>query len=254
MDAKYGFAQILAIAKRMRVIRTIDDLKEGVAALVAQEPRFAAIVREGLPPLRRSPGGFTTLVEIIVEQMISLKAAQAIMNRLHSAFDPIEPKVIHQSSLERLQKLGLSRAKAASVKAIAQAAAKGWLDFNELEQLDDGEVQRRLMSLKGIGPWSADIYLLTALGRRDVWPGGDVALQSAVQLVFELDLRPGAKRMEQLAEPWRPWRAVAARLLWTYYRRVKAMADATNETSRPLHSIATQDIVIYRKGADGPEG
>ena len=241
--------------KRMRPIHSIADIEEAVATLIAKEPRFGAIAEKGLPPLRRVPGGFITLTEIIVEQMISLKASQAIMKRLRSALDPFDASAIHCCPTERLQKLGLSRAKAGAVQAIAQAVVEGRLDFDELEQLGDDEARMRLMALPGVGPWSADIYLLTALGRCDVWPRGDVALQSAAQLLFNLDSRPDQRNMEQLAEPWRPWRAVAARLLWTHYRRVRAMAEGVDERPRPLHSIVTQDIVIKAtKGAGRPEG
>jgi DNA-3-methyladenine glycosylase II len=245
----------LAIVKGMRRIDSVVDIEEAVAALIAMEPRFGAIAGKGLPPLRRVPEGFATLIEIIAEQMLSLKASQAIMKRLRSALDPFDAAEIHRCPAERLQKLGLSRAKARAVQAIAQAVVEGRLDFNELEQLGDDEARMRLMALPGVGPWSADIYLLTALGRRDVWPTGDVALQSAAQLLFNLDSRPDRRSMEKLAEAWRPWRAVAARLLWSHYRRVKAMAEGVDERPRPLHSIVTQDIVIKAtRGAGRPEG
>jgi DNA-3-methyladenine glycosylase II len=209
----------------MRVIRSIADIEEGVAALIALEPRFGAIVREGLPPLRRSPGGFATLVEIIVEQMISLRAGQAIMGRLRGAFMALEAEAVCRSSVEHLMSLGLSRVKARSILAIAEMTRRGELSFDELDGTDDSRAKERLMRLPSVGPWSADIYLLSALGRQDVWPAGDVALQSAAQLLFHLRKRPDMRRMERLAEPWRPWRAVAARLLWTHYRRVRSITQ-----------------------------
>jgi DNA-3-methyladenine glycosylase II len=208
----------------MKVIRTIADLEQGMRELIAIEPRFFSVAQQGLPPLRRSRGGFATLVEIIVAQMISLHASQSILLRLRSAFGPFEPAVIAQASIQQLQKIGLSRAKAEAIRTLAQAVTEGRFDFQELRRLDDGAVQARLMALPGVGPWSADIYLLTALGRRDAWPCSDVALQTAAQMLFGLEARPGAKGMEQLAQAWRPWRAVAARLLWAHYRRGKPMA------------------------------
>jgi DNA-3-methyladenine glycosylase II len=239
----------------MRLIDSSADIEAAVAALIVREPRFEAIAREGVPPLRRSKGGFATLIEIIVEQMISLKASQTILKRLRTAFEPLDAGAIHCCPVERLHKLGLSRAKASAVQAVAAAVVEGGLDFSELEQLDDNQAQKRLMALPGVGPWSADIYLLMALGRPDVWPRGDVALQSAVQMVFSLPIRPAATSMEKLAEPWRPWRAVAARLLWSHYRRMKTIGEGVDEKPRPLHSIVTQDIVIKTaKGAGGPEG
>jgi DNA-3-methyladenine glycosylase II len=209
----------------MRIIRSIADIEEGVAALTALEPCFGAIAREGLPPLRRSPSGFATLVEIIVEQMISLRAGQAIMGRLRGAFTTLETEAVCRSSVEHLMSLGLSRAKARSILAIAEMLRKADFSFDELEGMEDGKARERLMTLPGVGAWSADIYLLSALGRADVWPAGDVALQSAAQFLFVLRKRPDMRRMERLAEPWRPWRAVAARLLWTHYRRVRAMTQ-----------------------------
>jgi DNA-3-methyladenine glycosylase II len=210
----------------MSLIRSIADIEEGVAALALKEARFATIAAKGMPPLRRSPGGFATLIEIVVEQMISLKAAEAILHRLRRTFEPFDAELIHESPVEQLRELGLSLAKARSVKAIAQEIVEGMLNFNELEGLSDDEAHRRLTRLRGIGAWSADIYLLSALGRRDVWPSADVALRSAVQQVFELKKRPNVAMMDDLAEPWRPWRAVAARLLWTHYRRVRGLAQA----------------------------
>lgn len=207
----------------MRLIRSIADIEEGVAALALKEARFAAIAAKGMPPLRRSPGGFATLIEIVVEQMISLKAAAAILHRLRRAFEPFQAEAIHESPVEQLMELGLSLAKARSVKAIAQEVVEGMLNFTELEQLDDDDAHRRLRKLRGIGAWSADIYLLSALGRRDVWPSADVALRSAAQGIFELTRRPDVRMMDDLAEPWRPWRAVAARLLWAHYRHVKGL-------------------------------
>lgn len=211
----------------MKLIRSMADMEEGIAALGLKEKRFAAIAATGMPTLRRSPGGFATLVEIVVEQMISLKAAAAIRNRLLKAFEPFEAKLIHDTPVERLMELGLSLAKARSIKAIAGEVVGGLLNFDELEQLGDDDAHRRLTRLHGIGAWSADIYLLSALGRRDAWPSADIALRSAMQEVFELASRPDRRMMDDLAEPWRPWRGVAARLLWTHYRRVRGLGEAS---------------------------
>jgi DNA-3-methyladenine glycosylase II len=209
----------------MRSLRGIADLRLGVKALVEQEPRFGVVAREGLPPLRLRRGGFSCLVEIIVEQMISLKASKAIIGRLRSAFDPLEPSLIAGAAIEQLREVGLSNAKAISIKTIADEVARGLLDFDKLKSLGDEDVRGKLMALPGVGSWSADIYLLTALGRSDIWPHGDIALKCAAKQLFALPARPTDHAMRQMAEPWRPWRAVAARLLWSYYRRLNGLEE-----------------------------
>jgi DNA-3-methyladenine glycosylase II len=225
----------------MRLIETAADLEEGIAVLSAREPRFAGVAARGLPSLRRRGEGFATLVEIITEQMISLKAAGAILQRLRRAFDPLEPERLLEAHIEDLMVLGLSGAKASSVFAVATAASEGRLDFRKLASLSDDEVRRCLTCLPGIGAWTAEIYLLTALGRSDAWPGGDVALRGAAESLFGLKEKPKDRVMQGLAEPWRPWRSVAARLLWSHYRHIRGIsADAARG---PLHRVVAQDIV-----------
>jgi DNA-3-methyladenine glycosylase II len=237
----------------MRLIETVADLEEGVAALVDCEPRFGGVVAHGLPALRRRGQGFVTLVEIVVEQMISLKASRAIITRLRAAYDLLEPKTICGAGMPVLQALGLSQAKARSILALADAAAAGGLDFDVLRRLGDDDVRQSLARYPGVGPWTAEIYLLTALGRRDAWPAGDVALQRAAQMLFGLEERPGGKAMQALAEPWRPWRSVAARLLWAHYRQINGMLPAVEGESGPLHRLVTQDIVGPSEMKNVPE-
>ncbi len=205
-----------------RLIESMDDIAAGTEALARVEPRFAALVAaNGLPPLRRAPGGFAGLAAIIVEQQISLHAAAAILKRLKEAVSPLTPQRLIAAGPEVMTAAGLSRAKIAALTALAEAVADGRLDLDGLTRLDDADASERLAGVKGIGPWTADIYLLTCLGRCDVWPLGDVALQTAAGLVLELESRPDHRAMLALAEPWRPWRAVAARLLWAHYRKVR---------------------------------
>ncbi len=227
----------------VRLIETVGDLEEGVAALTECEPRFAGVAAHGLPALRRCGAGFATLVEIVTEQMISLKAARAITARLKAAYEPFEPMMICNAGMPALQGLGLSRAKAGAILAVADAAAAGGLDFHALADKSDEDVRRLLTCYSGIGPWTAEIYLLTALGRSDAWPYGDVALQRAAQTLFGLEGRPREKAMQALAEPWRPWRSVAARLLWAHYRRTNGILPAADEEGGPLHRLVAQDIV-----------
>lgn len=207
----------------IHVLHTEADLAEAVAALIAREPRFASVTaRHGLPPLRRAPEGFAALLQIVTEQMISLSAAKAIWLRLEAALAPWEPEAVLGLPAGALTGLGLSGAKARSFHAIAKAA----VDFDGLRAMNDGDVFAALTAIPGIGPWTAEIYLLACLGRCDVWPAGDIALQAAAQDLLGLAARPDAKAMRALAEDWRPWRAAAARLLWSHYRHLKGLPQA----------------------------
>jgi DNA-3-methyladenine glycosylase II len=210
-------------------IKTDADIAEALAQLCAREPRFAALRdRHGHPTLRLTPGGMPGLLRIVTEQSISLKAAAAIWERLERALAPFDPDTILRRREATLMKLGLSGAKARSFRAIAKAVRDGACPLNDLHRLDDAEAMQALCAITGIGPWTAEIYLLSCLGRRDVWPAGDIALQAAAQSVFALPERPGLKHTIKLAEPWRPWRAVAARLLWSHYRDLKGMDQPTS--------------------------
>jgi DNA-3-methyladenine glycosylase II len=205
-------------------IHTEADLDAALAALNKVDPRFVALLaKAGRPPLRRRADGFAGLAAIIVAQQLSTASANAIWGRLAAAFDPLDPAAILRARPARLRRLGLSAAKVRTLKAIARAVVGEELALAGLEELSADQAHAALTAVHGIGPWTADIYLLTALGHADAWPAGDLALQEAARLAFALPARPTAKEMLQLAEPWRPWRAVAARILWSYYR---AMADA----------------------------
>jgi DNA-3-methyladenine glycosylase II len=207
-----------------RIIATDADIAEALAYLCASEPRFATLVaRNGHPPLRRAEGGLPGLYRIVVDQMISLKAGEAIWRRVERALAPFDPPSILRRRETTLMKLGLSRAKARSFRAIAEAVHDGTCPLDDLHRYTDEQAMAALCSITGIGPWTAEIYLLSCLGRGDVWPAGDVALQAAVHSAFELPARPTAKETIAMAEPWRPWRAVAARLLWSHYRELKGI-------------------------------
>ena len=202
-----------------------DDVRAGVEWLAGRDPRLAGLYEtHGLPPLRRQPGGFEALLYMITEQMISLKAAEAIWQRVKSEFHPFDPTHMATAGETAYRACGLSGPKLNAMRALATAVADDRLDFAELATLDDSAVHKSLTSIKGIGDWTAQIYLLGCLGRPDAWPAGDVALQTAVQLVCGLEQRPKPKQMIEIAEPWRPLRAVAARLLWAHYRVVRLEA------------------------------
>jgi DNA-3-methyladenine glycosylase II len=207
---------------RHRLIEADDDLHEGVRAL----RRKCAVMRRvhdvaGHPPLRRRPGGFEGLARIIVGQQVSVASAEAIWGRTVRAVQPFEPQVLLALKDRPLVAAGLSGAKIRTLRAVATAAADR-LDLAHLDHLSDEEVHAALTAVSGIGPWTADVYLLFCLGRADAWAAGDLALQHAAKEAFGLDERPDSEAMIELAERWRPWRGVAARLLWAYYAVLKA--------------------------------
>src|SRR5579862_1949044 len=208
-------------------IRSEIDLDAALAALTHAEPRFGALVAEaGRPPLRRRPDGFAGLIATVVSQQLSTASASAIWGRLAAAFDPFEAGAILRARPSRLARLGLSAPKIRALKEIARAVTRGDLALASLADIGADEAHAALTAVHGIGPWTADIYLLSCLGHADAWPAGDLALQEAARLAFGLAVRPSAKEMVPLAEPWRPLRAMAARVLWTYYRAVKGRDGA----------------------------
>jgi DNA-3-methyladenine glycosylase II len=208
-------------------IHTEADLDRGIAALVAADPRFAALIaKAGRPPLRRRSDGFAGIASTVVSQQLSTASAGAIWGRLAAAFDPFEPAAIIRARKERLARIGLSGPKIRALKEIARAIVRGELALATLGDIDAEAAHAALTAVHGIGPWTADIYLLASLGHADAWPAGDLALQEAARLAFGLKARPTAKEMMPMAESWRPWRAVAARVLWTYYRAVKGREGA----------------------------
>jgi len=199
---------------------TLDEimLAHGVGELSARDPELAAIhERLGVPPLWARQPRFPTLVHIILEQQVSLASAQATFDKLRAEVDPLMPEGLLALDDETLRRLGFSRQKSGYVRSLANAIVTGAFDVDGLAALSDEEVRRQLIALKGIGPWSAEIYLLMALRRSDAWPAGDLGLQVAAQKIKGLPTRPDPITLTEIAEPWRPWRAVAARLLWHHY-------------------------------------
>jgi DNA-3-methyladenine glycosylase II len=211
------------------IIATAADVGRGVEFLLAVEPRFARVVEtHGIPPVRRVENNLPSLLNIITEQLISLKAAEAIWRRIDARLHPFEPASILELGHDDLRQLGLSGAKARCFLAISAAVHRGELSFRNLDEMSDQAAYAALVSLPGIGPWTADIYVLAALGRADVCAAGDLALQVAAQDLFALNERPSPKAFMALAEAWRPWRSVAARLLWSHYRGLKGLGQRVN--------------------------
>jgi DNA-3-methyladenine glycosylase II len=188
----------------------------------------------GDPPLWRRASGFTTLVHIILEQQVSLKSAKAMLVRLEGAIQPFTPSRFIELGDSYLRGLGVTRQKSAYLLHLADSIVNGDLSFARLARLSDEEARLVLTRVKGIGSWSADVYLLMAMRRADIWPAGDLALAVAMKELKGLATRPGPQELERLAEEWRPHRAVAARMLWQYYlgkRQFHAKAQRRNEES-----------------------
>lgn len=197
-----------------RIIETADCVAEGAEWLAAREPAFArALPLVGPLPLRREPDGFAALLRAIVGQQVSVASARAIWARLEMA-GLTGAEAMARASDADLRAAGLSRQKARYGRALAQAG----LDFSALREVPDAEVVRALTAVPGIGVWTAEIYAMFALGRADVFAPGDLALQEAARMLFDLPTRPSDKALRAMAEAWSPWRSVAARVLWAYYR------------------------------------
>ena len=216
-------------ANKSLVIESDKDIARGAAFLVVREPGFAKVIAvHGLPSPRRVENNLQNLLKIVTEQLISLKAADAIWQRIGARLHPFEPKEILKLDQDVLRSLGLTRTKARSFQAIAEAIQSGILNFESLHHMSDRDALDKLVSLPGIGPWTADIYLLAALGRADACPAGDLALQVAAQDLFAMKERPTPKAFLTKAENWKPWRSVAARLLWSHYRGLKGLSQRVN--------------------------
>lgn len=196
-----------------------DGLSPGIKHLIKVDPDLDGIYRRfGRPPLWPREPGFPTLVHIILEQQVSLASARAAFDRLRLAVDPLTPEAFLRLTDAELLTIGFSRQKTSYCRYLAESLASGELELAALAQnQDDDAVKAELMKLKGIGHWTADIYLLMALRRMDVWPVGDLALAVALKEIKGLEKRPNPDEMEIIATPWRPFRAVAARLLWHHY-------------------------------------
>ena len=200
-----------------RIIRTEDCVAEGAAWLAAREPQFArALAQTGPLPLRRRDDGFASLLDAIISQQVSVASAAAIWRRLEAA-GLTEAEPVARAGDDQLRACGLSRQKMRYARALAQAG----LDYTALRTAPDDAVIATLVALPGIGRWTAEIYAMFSLGRADVFAPGDLALQESARLLFGLDGRPSERDLRLRAEDWSPWRGVAARLLWAYYRIAK---------------------------------
>jgi DNA-3-methyladenine glycosylase II len=203
-------------------LETQSDLEEAVHALIKRDPRLKPVLEiAGMPALRRREPGFTGLAHIVCGQQLSTASAAAIWGRLSAAFDPFDHEAVSRARTDRLGRLGLSAAKIKTLKHLAREINAQRLNLDVLAEEDAEAAHHTLIALPGIGPWTADVYLLFCLGHGDAWPAGDIAVQEGIKVGLGLQARPTEKQMAPLAEPWRPLRGAAAHLWWSYYRVIK---------------------------------
>lgn len=204
-----------------------ETLVQALAALRDRDPVMARLHEDGiLPGVRRHPPGLAGLAWIVVGQQVSTASAEAIWGRLKARMPAFSAEVLLAASDETLRGAGLSAPKIRTMRALAEAVAAGRLPLDDLATMEADEARGHLMAIKGIGPWTADVYLLFCLGHPDTFPAGDLALQEAVRLAYDLPERPDAKVLAAFSERWRPWRGAAALTLWVLYRRFKGRKGA----------------------------
>ena len=213
----------------MKNIRTLKDIQTGLKVLKKNDPRLVTIAKQaGKVPLRLRKGGFDSLCQIVVSQQLSVASADAIWSRLSTIINPFTVEIIEKITDDQIATAGLSRPKIKTVRAIADAQKNG-LNLANIAKLPAEQAHDALCQIWGIGRWSADIYLLFCAGHPDIFPSGDVALQHAVRHAFELPNKPNPEELDKISEIWTPWRGVAARLFWSYYRTLK-----NNKETMPL--------------------
>jgi DNA-3-methyladenine glycosylase II len=214
-------------------LETQTDLEDAIHTLLKLDPRLRPIFEiTGMPALRRREPGFAGLAHIITGQQLSTASAAAIWGRLSAAFDPFDHESLRKARTDRLGRLGLSAAKIKTLKNIARALMEEKLNLDVLANEDADVAHNTLTALHGIGPWTADVYLLFCLGHGDAWPAGDLAVQEAVKIGLGLKTRPTTKEMSPLAEPWRPLRGAAAHIWWSYYRKLKKREGVIGGTGK----------------------
>jgi len=210
-----------------RTIDTETDIAEGLEALAKKDPRLVPVIKRAGPvPLRRSEAGFEGLAKIIVAQQISKAAAESIWNRFDAHLETVSPQALIKASDDDLRVCGLSRPKVRTLRAIAGACDDGF-DLDALAHLPARDAIKAMTALHGIGPWTAEVYLLFCLGHADIFPAGDLALMVAVGDALDHAERPDEKTVRAIAQDWSPWRGVAARLFWSYYAATRRDATPT---------------------------
>lgn len=206
------------------------NLAAAAKRLAEEQEEFAIVLAAyGTPPLWDRPAGFATLLQIILEQQVSLASAKACFDKLGAHLGEVTPAALMRVNDNELRMIGFSRQKAAYARHLAEAVLEQRIDLNSIHLMEDAEAKAELTRLKGVGEWTSDIYLLMAMLRPDVMPKGDIALHAAYQKLTRADKRPGSDEFLVTAQKWRPFRSVAARLLWHYYlseKRARSIAEA----------------------------
>src|SRR5476649_901746 len=220
-------------------LHTQANLDAALAQLILADPRLKPVAdKAGAFNLRRREAGFAGLCAIVCGQQLSTAAAATIRGRLFAAFDPFHHDTVRRARGDKLKRLGLSAPKIKSIREIGKAVAKGKIDLTLVGNMEADVAHAALTALHGVGPWTADIYLLFCLGHADAFPSGDLAVQEAARIALRLNKRPDAKQLTKIAEAWRPWRGVAAHLLWAYYHAVKKRAVVPVQPASPAKQKA----------------
>ncbi|MDX1449847.1 MAG: DNA-3-methyladenine glycosylase 2 family protein [Acidimicrobiia bacterium] len=199
-----------------------SDFDSAVDILIGLDTDLRGVVEAfGRPEFWTRPNGFETIVLFVLEQQVSLASAAATLKRLADTIGSVDPNTILETGEARIRSAGVTRQKSGYLIGLAEATARGELDFDRLAALDDDAVRRHLVALRGIGPWTADVYLLSCLRRPDIWPVGDRALQVGVAELLDLADPPSPEMLGQIGDRWRPHRSTAARLVWHRYLSVR---------------------------------
>lgn len=215
-------------------LHTQADLEAALPQLILKDPRLRTVAEKaGAFSLRRREAGFPGLCAIVCGQQLSTAAAATIRARLFAAFNPFHHDTVRKARTDKLKRLGLSAGKIKSIREIGKAVANGRIDLTAVGNMDADAAHAALVALHGVGPWTADIYLLFCLGHADAFPSGDLAVQESARIAFGLRKRPDPKALYKMAEAWRPWRGVAAHLLWAYYHVVKRREGISLQPAAP---------------------
>jgi len=229
-------------------LHTQTDLEGALAQLILKDPRLRPVAdKVGAFTLRRREPGFPGLCAIVCGQQLSTAAAATIRNRLFAAFDPFHHDTVRRARTDKLKRLGLSAPKIKSIREIGKAVARGKIDLTAVGNMDADSAHTTLTALHGVGPWTADIYLLFCLGHADAFPSGDLAVQESARIAFGLRKRPDPKALTKIAEAWRPWRGVAAHLLWAYYHAVKRREGIFLDPAAQAKKIAKPSKTTKKK-------
>lgn len=233
-------------------LHTEGDLQAGLAELIKADPRLAPVAETaGAFNLRRREGGYAGLCAIVCGQQLSVASAAAIRERLFAAFDPFHHDAVRTARADKLKRLGLSNNKIKSIKEIGKAVSIGAIDLTAVGEMDADAAHALLTALHGVGPWTADIYLLFCLGHADAFPAGDLAVQEAARIALQLRKRPDAKQLNKIAETWRPWRGVAAHLMWAYYHVVKKRDGIGLDPAKKAKTAARKPAPAKSRKAKG---